>query len=137
MQTTQRSEIMDDDDLPPSDLARLRDEVLSKPPEAALPCQLSDYWLRLICRDLDVWAGESDVHLNTPNAAPLALVLHVMSSRAAALGVAITVQDLQRCLNDYRMEVALELVRRSTNIKPEPATLETIFTERCVAVRQG
>jgi hypothetical protein len=126
MQTTQRSEIMDDDDLPPSDLARLRDEVLSKPPEAALPCQLSDYWLRLICRDLDV-----------PNAAPLALVLHVMSSRAAALGVAITVQDLQRCLNDYRMEVALELVRRSTNIKPEPATLETIFTERCVAVRQG
>lgn len=39
--------------LPRSDLHRLGREVLSGPPEAALPCNLPDDWLNLIARDLD------------------------------------------------------------------------------------
>lgn len=37
---------------------------------------------------------------------------------------------------DYRIEIALESVRRRTDIKPEAATLETIFTERDVPGRE-
>ena len=37
-------------------------------------------------------------------------------------------------MQDYRIELALEEVRRKTDVSPEPATLESIFTNRSVEV---
>lgn len=128
---------MDIDDLPPSDLAKLRDEVLVRPAEFALPSHLSDHWLQLICRDLDALAGEGDIQLRNPAAAPLALILHILSSRVRGSPVTLSMQALHRCYVDYRIEIALEMVRRQAGIGIEPATILTIFTDREVAISDG
>jgi len=125
---------MIDAHLPPSDLGRLRDEVLCQRPEAALPSRLSDYWLQLISRDLGVVLEDDDDEPEGPAAAPLALILHILSSKATHSRFAISVPELQRYLADYRIEVALELLRRRTPLDIDPATLDTIFTNRDVTV---
>ena len=44
------------------------------------------------------------------------------------------VSELERYFVDYRIEVALEMVRRQTQVDVEPATLETIFTDRAIRI---
>lgn len=125
---------MDEATLPPSDLGRLRDEVLSKAPEAALPSRLSDQWLQIICRDLDVLAGQIEVLLPSPAAAPLALIMHVLSSRATGAGLKVSLPELHRYFVVYRIEVALDILRRHAGASIEPAPLDTIFTDREITI---
>jgi len=44
------------------------------------------------------------------------------------------VSELERYFVDYRIEVALEMVRRQTQVDVEPATLEIIFTDRAIRI---
>lgn len=120
--------------LPPSDLTRLADEVLKQPSAAALPCNLSDEWLTMIARDLACAFGEvdHDAPIEQLMAAPLALVLHILVGQGRGIGQAIAHDEVMACLNDYRIEVALELVNRRTGAKSIPATLATIFKNRDV-----
>jgi hypothetical protein len=120
--------------LPPSDLTRLADEVLKQPSAAALPCNLSDEWLTMIARDLAGAFGEveHDTSIEQLMAAPLALVIHILVGQGRGAGQAMPHEEVMASLNDYRIEVALELVNRKTGAKSNPATLATIFKSRDV-----
>ncbi len=130
---------MDETELPLSDLELLRSEVLTQPPEAALPRNLSDYWLDLIGRDLEecVGDGAGNHDESTPYmTAPLALILHILTGKTGSNKLEVPLDDMFKYFQDYRIEIALESVRRRTDIRPEAATLETIFTERDVQVER-
>jgi len=119
---------MFDDDLPKSDLKQLRDEVLSKHPEAALPVNLPDHWLDMLARDLDeVFEVVDDVPSSNASA-PLALILHTIQGKTSNERVEISFDTLYRYFHDLRAEIHLEIISRRTNFRIEPATLETIFT---------
>lgn len=118
--------------LPPSDLTRLAEEILKQPSDAALPRNLSDAWLTLVARDLAGAFDEAD-HVASVGeliAVPLALVLHVLAGQTQGEALNISNEKVMRCLNDYRIEVALELVNRQTEAKTSQATLATIFKSR-------
>lgn len=125
---------MNSSDFAASDLAQLTRDVLSRSFEAALPANLNESWLRSIARDLACGFGELDAggsacdHL----AAPLALVLHLLRGQGRTQEL-ISHDELMACLNDYRVEIALELVNRTTPAQSTPATIETIFRDREVA----
>lgn len=123
--------------LPPTDLDKLAKEVLQdQPADAALPCNLSDQWLDLISRDLDVCFGDLDADSETPStshmAAPLALIVHLLFGKQGGEGVKVAFEELGLYLSDFRIEVALEQVTRRTNVSANRATVQTIFTKRTV-----
>ncbi|MEJ5896625.1 hypothetical protein WIT60_07175 [Aquabacterium sp. G14] len=120
--------------LPTSDLARLAQDVLAHAPEAALPINLSEQWLHCIARDLACGFEEleGDGSREDYLAAPLALVLHLLRGQGRT-GEVIPYDDLMGYMNDFRIEIALELVNRTTPLKSTPATIETIFRQREVA----
>ncbi len=118
--------------LPPSDLFVLKKDVLDHPAAAALPRNLSDQWLDLIGRDLDVCFAEMDPQFDAPShmAAPLALVIHLLSGKHGKNKMEIEFEKFKDYLTDYRAEIALEVINRRTNIRASGATLETIFENR-------
>lgn len=121
--------------LPKTDLRRLQSEVLSKGAEAALPCNLSDYWLDLIGRDLERLGQAAD--LEDPNASsymsgPLALIGRILVGKAGDTEVTVPAEDLMHHFEDYRIEIAIETVSRRTHMKANAASLETIFSNRTV-----
>jgi len=122
--------------LPITDLAELSREVLASSPDSALPCNLPGHWLTLIARDLDAcWAEAEEVaEPSLYTAGPLALVLHLLLGKSGGTSGVVTFEMLDRYFKEYRLEVNLELISRSTNISVEPATLQSIFEGRSVAV---
>lgn len=123
--------------LPPTDLNKLAQDVLQgQSGDAALPCNLTDQWLDLISRDLDVCLGDLDAESETPSkshlAAPLALIVHLLFAKQGGGQVKLTFDELDRHLVDLRIEVALEQVTRRTNFSASRATVQTIFTKRTV-----
>lgn len=118
-----------------SDIKKLKQEVLDHGPEATLPANLPDEWIKLLARDLDmllnVDGGYEDHRYLT---APLAIITHILFGKKGEneSSVSFSEEDLVKFLDYLRFEIALEEVRRWTDISPEPATLETIFTNRKV-----
>jgi hypothetical protein len=118
--------------LPATDLKRLKEEVLSKPPEAALPCNLSREWISLIARDIDhvfedgISTEEGAGHL----AAPLALIAHLLCAKSGRQRVKLDVDAFLDCCSSYRTELALEAMNRDTCMRGSSASLETIFSDR-------
>lgn len=124
--------------LPRSDLHRLGREVLSGPPEAALPCNLSDDWLNLIARDLDfALEGIDDQPKSSRSyaSAPLALILHILHGQRSGGEISVHLDVLRRYFEDLRIEVNLEILNRRTAAKVMPATLDSIFKDRVVVAR--
>ncbi len=115
-----------------SNIERLSKEVFQLGAEAALPCNLPDEWLDLLERDLEMILQEGDHSYLT---APLAIVVHLMFHKNGGNGKEVTFseEDLFNYLRYLHFEIALEGVRRNTNIAPAPATLETILTNRDVS----
>jgi hypothetical protein len=115
-----------------SNLAMLAEQVLAQPPAAALPCNLTDEWLELISRDLEGAMGEDapmDIDAQLL-AVPLALVVHILAGQHGVAGHAWSFEDLFTRLQDYRVEIALELLNRRTGVHSTPATMATIFKQR-------
>lgn len=114
------------------DLEKLKSEILTYPPEAALPCNLSDDWLMQVDASLeqvlDVGGDQASSYLT----GPLALILHVLRGKTGLDQFEVSEEALMGHFIDYRIEVALETVNRSTDIKSTSATLDTIFTNRTV-----
>lgn len=110
--------------------------LLGRPGDAALPCNLTDQWLDLISRDLDVCLGDLDADSETPSkshlAAPLALIVHLLFAKQGGAQVKLAFEELDQYLIDLRIEVALEQVTRRTNFSASRATVQTIFTKRTV-----
>lgn len=115
-----------------SNLEMLAAQVLTQPPAAALPCNLTDEWLDLISRDLEGTLGEDAPQEIDANllAAPLALVIHILAGQHGEAGHEWSFEDLFSRVQDYRLEIALELLNRRTGVRPTPATLTTIFRQR-------
>lgn len=130
--TLEQSAPMRDDAQAPSRLAMLAAHILAQPPAAALPCNLTDEWLDLISHDLEGALGEDapediDVQLL---ATPLALVVHILVGQHGEIGQAWSFEALFDRLQDYRVEIALELLNRRTGVHTNPATMATIFKQR-------
>lgn len=130
---------MKKDDLPPSDLELLRLDVLSGPPEAALPSHLPDHWLDRISHDLEMSIGDG---ADTPDkqtsyaVAPLVLIIHVLCGKADCRDQEISMMQMLEYFRFYAMEIALEMLNRRTNFKAESATLETIFSDRTMMIEE-
>jgi len=124
-----------DSQLPKTDLRQLQSEVLSKGAEAALPCNLSDYWLDLIGRDLEYLGRGADLEdfdASGCTSGPLALIVHILVGKTGGNEVTVPVEDLMHHFEDYRIEIAIETVSRRTHMKANAASLETIFANRTV-----
>jgi len=117
---------------PTMDLVELKRDVLDKGPAAALPCQLSDYWLDQVADSLEQVLENPAVDSGSYLAGPLALVVHILFARTASHELEVSHSQLYECLRSYRIEVALEAVSRRTNVKTTPASLDTIFTDRLI-----
>lgn len=119
-----------------SDISKLKHEVLDHGSEAALPANLPDVWIRLLARDLDMLQEEAgeDSEGHHYLTAPLAIIVHILYGRNSENEhqVSFSGKDLCNYLDDLRLEISLEEIRRWTDMSPEPATLETIFTNRTV-----
>lgn len=116
-----------------SDLQKLKHEVLDQGPEASLPCNLPDAWLSMLERDLEMLLQKQKEDHNYLTA-PLAIIAHILYGKHGNKETEISFSDeeLFKYLQDLRIEISLEIIRRNTNITPEPATLDTIFTNRDV-----
>jgi hypothetical protein len=123
--------------LPKSDLAKLQREVLALPPSAALPCNLPEHWLDMIARDLEAtMTGGEEGYAS----APLLLVVHILQGKTPGQSgqeIQIPLETLYDYFRDLRVEIDLEIVNRRTRSWIEPATLDSIFTDRMVLVVPG
>lgn len=122
--------------LPRSYLHRLGREVLSGPPEAALPCNLPDDWLNLIARDLDfALEGIDDQPKSSRSyaSAPLALILHILHGQRSGGEISVHLDVLRRYFEELRIEVNSEILKRRRMVDVESATLSSIFSAERVA----
>jgi len=125
--------------LPETDLYRLEQEILQQPPQAALPANLSQEWLGLINRDLEVALddyGDDPALGMACSVPPIFLILHLLSGKyGRKLGLTeVSQDDLVRLLCLYQTEIVLELSRRRGGARFEPATVETMFERNPVVV---
>lgn len=126
--------------LPITDLDRLHQEILTGPPEAALPVNMNDEWLNLIARDLDEALNQSGSPDKTEGekmprlAAPLALVAHILLGREGAAWSEVPLDELYEYCQNYLAEITLEMVRRKLGYDLEPASLETILKPRNLSI---
>jgi hypothetical protein len=122
---------MDFDHLPRTDLARLKTEILDGDASRALPCNLSESWLLLLARDLEEVVGDGPCDAASQfMPGPAAVVMHILASRVQEAPLAVSFEQFFQHLREYRLELALELVRRKTQTPLSPATLDTILTGR-------
>lgn len=113
---------------------KFKKEVLDRGAEACLPVNLSDYWIRAIDADLNVRvAGRDSEGLNFDGSISLAAVVALINAKngGGSLFPAILNEILSK-LTEYQNEIALEIFRRRANISSEPATLNSIFTNRSI-----
>lgn len=112
--------------------SRFKKEVLDYGAEACLPANLSDEWIRHLddeLKSLDSIIGAED---EIQPCAMLAVVkiLHAKNGGGSIFMDIMT--ELYQKLKEYRIEIALETVRRRAEKKYEVATIDTIFTNRSV-----
>lgn len=128
------------ENLPPlTDLVLLEREILSQAPDASLPANLPDQWLKLIDRDLETLvaqeAGAPQVAAGNL-AAPLALVYRLLEGKGETGESSIPMDVLQEYLFELWIEVSSELVSRLTRTQFKPATLQSIFSNRELSLRR-
>ena len=111
-------------------LIRFKNEVTNLGPQACLPRNLSDEWLSALSQSVNrLLAGEAE---EVAGAVAIAAV-HVLLQTRTSSGIhALGEEEARQRLIAYRLELALELMHRNTEVKYEPANLETIFTNRVV-----
>ncbi|NWF12453.1 hypothetical protein HX785_02040 [Pseudomonas reactans] len=104
-------------------------EVMQNGPESTLPCNLSDQWLEVLSAQLeDFFENDSDECLSLPMMA----VLHILFAKSKGEAISETHNRLFDHLCNYRIELGLEEIRRKTDVSIEPASLESILTNRRV-----
>jgi hypothetical protein len=109
------------------DLLQLRREVLNHPPSAALPSNLPDELLDAALHDVervvnaDAATGPECLRL------PLDLVLHLLNSPSTDEPLEMSDEQLFRCIKQYRLELAMEKLRRWGVQLALPASEATIF----------
>jgi hypothetical protein len=113
-------------------LEQFQNEVLGNGPEAALPCNLSDKWL-----DILVSQGEDLQDEENSITELLAAVMHLLFYKNDCKEVSIDENQLLDYLETYKVELSFEEVCRKTEFRLNPATLDTVFTDRLVSLSKG
>jgi len=112
---------------------KFKEEVLAHGAEACLPVNLSDDWIRAIDNELNAYIIPSDIvdiHSNEMYIALSAVVAIVNAKNGGGSLFSAILADLFKKLKQYHTEIALEIFRRHTKTKYDPATLDNIFTNR-------
>lgn len=108
--------------VPKTNLEKLTKEVLSRGPNAALPKNLPDRWLRAIGRDLlraqkaNMEGREDDLSLDLTGPLLLVVALRTHRQNVPYGQASFTAQDLKEELNEYAVAVADEIVGRETGV---------------------
>ena len=107
--------------------SQLIHEVLNNPPSAALPSNLADRWLDIALQgaerivQADEEADPELVHI------PVSLILHLLSQELASGVLVMSDEKLFDYLGLYRMELAMEKLRRWGVVLAPAADQTTIF----------
>jgi hypothetical protein len=118
----------------PIDIASLKRDILDKDPLHALPANMSDFWLSAISASLDhIFECADDENAQQYLSGPLAVILHLLHGKSNSEIIELSGNTFRQYLNNYRVEVALELISRATTASISKATLDTIFTDREVS----
>lgn len=119
-------------------LKRFKEEVMMFGPEATLPSNLSDYWLTEIQQSLERYfdsvEGPEDMEGEGSMSLPLAAVLHILFAKSGGEPIRASLEEMFKHYEDYRIELALEEIRRKTGVQTESATIASIFTNRVVTI---
>ncbi len=116
-------------------LKRFVSEVVEAGPAACLPTNLPEEWLPLVLESVEhilASTEEDPTDAMAGGLATIALIALLRAKSPARRSTMVPWKKLREHMNDYRIELALEMVHRHTDIKYEPATLKTIFTKRDV-----
>ena|SRR5690606_18148930 len=124
---------MSNDDL----ISRFKTEVMETGPESTLPCNLTDEWLDFLLMQVDKMASLEE--LESADGRPIctelfAGVLHILMAKSGFEDVSIEESELMHAMEMYALELGIEKVSRKGEFQCEPATLETIFTDRKVTM---
>lgn len=129
------------EDLPDTDLNRLREEILSGPFEASLPANMTEEWLNLIARDIYEAVSEEAPTTKATRLrraeAPFRLIARLLVERKDAAWHAIELEAVHALFLNYLAEAILELVRRQKGHWIPPATLDTILTRHELTLEQA
>jgi hypothetical protein len=118
-------------------LGRFRVEVLKGGAESCLPRNLPDEWVLQLIGAVDDLLNISGVPedpevLERTVIAACAVRTILMAKYSVGPEVPVPSDLLLDACSHYRIELDLEKLHRSTVMKYEPATLETIFTPRSI-----
>ena len=104
-------------------------EVLSKGPEAILPCNLSDKWLDILSEQ-----GDEPGNEDNPMTELLAAVMHLVHYKNDCKDIEIGQDQLAEYVENYKVELSIEEVCRKTEVKIDRATMGTILRDRMLKV---
>lgn len=119
-------------------LRRFQEEVIMCGPEATLPSNLSDYWLTEIQQSLercfDSLKGPEEAEGEESMSLPLAAIMHILFAKSGGEAIQASLEEMFMHFEDYRIELALEEIRRKTDLTTEPATIASIFNNRKITI---
>lgn len=114
------------------DLRSFKEEVSDKGLDKALPMNLSDYWLDYLLGMAEGFQdGEWD---NAGFSVMTAAILDILTAKSGNEELSLSFEELWDYFQQYGIELGLESVARKTEVKYEPATIETIFRNRDVKI---
>lgn len=137
-------------------LEQFQKEILSEGDEATLPTNLPQNWLDILSlaleKILNAPAANSLVLLlpeDIPSKLIIAAITPLLKTKAE-MNFPITLEEkdnpfhtrrerypiTKKILESYRMELAFEAISRTMDIAINPASIETIFTNREVIIEQ-
>lgn len=119
-------------------LERFHGEVMMSGSEATLPINLSDYWLTEIQLNLELFFDSMEISEKVEGeirmSLPLAAIMHILLSKSGGKAVDLSLDEMFRHFEDYRIELGLEELRRKMGLRAEPPTIASIFTNRDVSI---
>jgi len=115
-------------------LLQFKQEVLDAGPESTLPSNLSESWIERLSYSIERYLDNDD---EAGVSLVLGAILHILMGKSRGAEISYSIEQMFDFFMDYRVELALEEVRRKTEIFIGPATLDNIFTNRDVEVIRG
>lgn len=108
-------------------LQRFKLEVLDQGPEACLPVNLSEEWRETLLQVIERYFDDGD---DSQFSLAVGALLIILYGKNPGSEVTVPLDTIFEYMQSYRLELALEELRRKTEMKVAPATLGTIFTDR-------